>query len=62
VKQVVESMPKIEDGDILDGRTPLHIACCDVHLDEVSFLVEQWGAELEALTNGQWTHLHLACH
>jgi Ankyrin repeats (3 copies) len=43
-----------------DGRTPLHIACEDGHLDVVRFLVEQGGAAVEAQSNNGSTPLSVA--
>jgi ankyrin repeat protein len=34
--------------ELQDGRTPLHIASSNVHLDIVQFLVEQCGVDVRA--------------
>ena len=43
-----------------DSEEPLHVACCEGHLD-----IAQWlhgaGASLDATDNQRWTPLHEAC-
>ena len=60
VEQAMQNGANLESTDNL-GKTPLHLACCNGHLDVVRYLLTSHGANLEATDNNGKTPLHLAC-
>jgi ankyrin repeat protein len=44
-----------------DGRTPLHIACENGHIDVAEYLIHECGCDKEPRDNKQFTPLFTAC-
>jgi ankyrin repeat protein len=57
--EVLRGMRELLDGRDNNGRTPLHLACQQGHLDVVRILIS-YGASLELIDNEGRTPLDLA--
>jgi ankyrin repeat protein len=60
VKNVIEMYGSVEARDE-NGRSPLHIACKNGHIDVAEYLIHECGCDKEARDNKQFTPLFTAC-
>ena len=59
VQYLIEKRNVFQDIQGYEGRTPLHYACLNDHLDIVKYLISH-GAIIDAVNMNKWTPLHFA--
>ena len=60
VKNLVEMYGNVEVKD-KNGKTPLHIACEEGHIDVAEYLICEYGCDKEAKDDEQYTPLFASC-